>query len=190
MPVAGRHTAQTVARARRLRAGGWSYPRIAELVKRETGNPVHPNTVRIWCDDQARETHRRNDIRQKAKARARKTAGRLKANVRSPEQLLTRMRVLDEHGLSARSIAVLMRLDFDLQITEFGVRHALQTGRLQKRHHLPLLGIGARSTTGRAVPPFTPATGHAPDHAVSPTASASGSGPSPERAPATPEVAA
>ncbi len=53
LPTTRRHSADMIAQARLLAAGGWRPQAIARMFAAE-GRPVHRNTVQRWVDDTGR----------------------------------------------------------------------------------------------------------------------------------------
>lgn len=114
-----RYPARVIEFARRLHEdGGYTIPEVIEALSRKGYHPSR-STVILWCRPEVREAH---NLKQKAKLypnrRRQAAAGAWWAKHR-------RMRELRAAGLSFRSIAAVMRLDYGVEITEEQARYLL-----------------------------------------------------------------
>lgn len=117
-----RHTSGTVALAKTMYGNGdaWTPTEIARYLA-EQGTPASVVTIRRWVDPNFAERRR---IAQRAAARARRGAP-----VVSQTPMLDRMRELRAGGVFFSQIAVVLRIDHGLKMSEGQVRYYLRKGR-------------------------------------------------------------
>jgi hypothetical protein len=117
-----RHTSGTVALAKTMYGDGdaWTPTQIARYLA-EQGTPASVVTIRRWVDPDYAERRR---IAQRAEARARRGAP-----VVSDTPMLDRMRQLRAGGVFFSQIALVLRIDHGLKLTEGQVRYYLRKGR-------------------------------------------------------------
>ena len=121
------HPVYVMHAARRLHASGWKPREITDVLQREHGVRVHPNTVRYWVSEQQTERHRRSDTSNKARARAKASGGRLKSNAKTPQFITERVLALHERGISHRAISVLLEFDLGVHMTAEQIRYLIRT---------------------------------------------------------------
>lgn len=121
--VRRQHTSSMMVLARSMYGDGdaWTPTQIAGYLTGQ-GTPVDRITVRRWVDPVFAEQRRRE---QRAAARRRRT------RVRSGP-LLTRMRDLRSAGMPFASIAIVLRVDWGVDLTPDGVRYYMRKGREPK----------------------------------------------------------
>ena len=114
------YSARTVQRARELRAAGWGYVRIAELIAKETGeSPSHPTIWRWLNPTKARAEARRAMV-------ARRSSRPVQPRAVTKEVAVKRMRLLRERGLDPTSIAIVAEVWWGEKVCEATVRYRCQ----------------------------------------------------------------
>jgi hypothetical protein len=129
------HPVAVMRTARRLYDGGWKPAEIVSLIEREHGVRIHKNTIRIWASEENRERHSAVDNRQKARARARRSGGRLRSNAKTPEFIEQRILGLHGIGISAAKIVDLLAFDLEVDMTVAQVRRTIEIGHLPRPYN-------------------------------------------------------
>jgi hypothetical protein len=125
-----RYTSATVSRAREMYGDGdaWTPTQIQRYLAGQGLHDLHVETVRDWVIPGVAEDRRR---RQNEATRRRRRGEKAKARTQTPA--LDRMRQLRAAGASCGAIAVVMNLDWGLDLTDDRVRYWLRVGREPKR---------------------------------------------------------
>lgn len=112
-----------VVTARQLRAGGETFPQIAEFIGEQYGAQPSIDTVRGWCSKRVADRARKRNLQRK-RARAAlggTTGGRLGNSAHTPEFRLARMVALRSEGMSDVAIAAVMSFDYRAPVTAMEV---------------------------------------------------------------------
>jgi hypothetical protein len=112
-----------VAQARRMADAGWEIGEIRKILARDCGldSPPAFETVRTWVDDDYAASRRKTYAAQKRAQRRNRGVTWLPQHAKADTKL-HRMDVLHGAGLSPRSIAAVMEVDYGVQISPHAVR--------------------------------------------------------------------
>lgn len=117
-----RHSTEVMRRARELTRDGWLAGEIPSILEREFGAAPNRSTIHRWTSERSAERDRILGRQRRRRAIALAAGGRLRANFKSPELVIERIRALDRLGLSNTAIATVITFDLpDFAVTRHQV---------------------------------------------------------------------